>query len=61
MVAQPTSPAVDDEDPNMSPVADDAGQPTPVRRREDQDGSTSKDLPGDAVQPGLNEATDDPN
>jgi len=32
-----------------------------VRRTEDQNPATRKDLPGDSVQPGINEASDDPN
>jgi hypothetical protein len=38
-----------------------ASHPAPVRRKEDQSTETRSDLPGDAVTPGLNEATDDPN
>lgn len=60
MARQPSSPAVDDEDPDRSPMKGDK-TPAPVRRQEDQDITTRDDLPGDAVQPGLNEATDDPN
>ena len=40
---------------------DNASHPAPVRRKEDQSSETRSDLPGDAVTPGLNEATDDPN
>lgn len=60
MAREPASPAVDDEDPDRSPMEGDK-QPAPTRRREDQDTTTRDDLPGDAVQPGLNEAADDPN
>ena len=60
MARQPTSPAVDDEDPDRSPMEGDKAPP-PARRKEDQDTTTRDELPGDAVQPGLNEATDDPN
>jgi hypothetical protein len=55
------SPAVDDEDPDKSPVSTDENGPNPTRRQEDQDTSTKGDLPGDSVQPGINEASDDPN
>ena len=60
MTRQPTSPAVDDEDPDRSPMDPDA-KPIPMRRKAEQDTTTRDDLPDDAVQPGLNEATDDPN
>ena len=40
---------------------DNASHPAPTRRREDQNVDTRSDLPADAVQPGVNEATDDPN
>ncbi len=61
MTPQPMSPAVDDEDPDKSPVSSDENGPNPTRRQEDQDTSTKGDLPGDSVQPGINEASDDPN
>lgn len=60
MNTQPRRPAVDDEDPDHIPMKQEK-QPRPVRRKEDQDPTTREDLPGDAVQPGINEATDDPN
>ena len=61
MSPQPMNPAVDDEDPDKSPVSKDKASPRPTRRQEDQDTTTKGDLPGDSVQPGINEATDDPN
>ena len=33
----------------------------PAKRKEDQNAETRSDLPADAVQPGINEASDDPN
>jgi hypothetical protein len=60
MTRQPSSPAVDDEDPNRSPMERDE-KPTPTHRKGPQDSTTRDDLPDEAVQPGLNEATDDPN
>lgn len=60
MAQRPLIPAVDDEDPNQG-TAEGGKAPHPNRRKQDQDVSTRDDLPGDAVQPGLNEATDDPN
>lgn len=61
MSPQPTSPAVDDEDPDKSPIAPDKNSPQPTRRQESQDTTTRDDLPGDSIQPGINEASDDPN
>ncbi|HEY0034927.1 MAG TPA: hypothetical protein VGB81_16815 [Devosia sp.] len=61
MAPHPMNAAVDDEDPDKSPVADKDDRPTVVRRKEDQGSGTKADLPGDSVQPGINEATDDPN
>ncbi|HEY8575250.1 MAG TPA: hypothetical protein VIL88_02805 [Devosia sp.] len=40
---------------------DNASHPAPVRRKEVQSPDTRADLPADNVQPGINEATDDPN
>jgi hypothetical protein len=40
---------------------DNASHPVPDRRTEDPNSETRFDLPADAVQPGINEASDDPN
>lgn len=59
MPDKPMNPAVDDEDPNQSPV--EGGKPKVVRREEPLDPHTRADQTGDTVQPGINESSDDPN
>lgn len=61
MPDQMMSPAVDDEDPTISPVARQGDDPKPVHRPGDQDSATRDDLAGEEVQPGINEASDHPN